>query len=84
MTTGGSFKASDSLVVDRSPDGVQAVRFKPVPAARTEYCAADLIDRYADAVKTNQHHPVLLVGLSSWICSSSTRSKTATVAWHAP
>ena len=43
--------------------GVQTVRFKPVPAARTEYYAADLIDRYADAVKANQHHPVLLVGL---------------------
>jgi len=61
--TGGTFKESDNLVVDRSPDGVQTVRFKPVPAARTEYYAADLIDRYADAVKANQHHPVLLVGL---------------------
>ncbi len=61
--TGGTFKQSDNLVVDRSPDGVQTVRFKPVPAARTEYYAADLVDRYADAVKANQHHPVLLVGL---------------------
>lgn len=61
--TGGAFKESDNLVVDRSPDGVQTVRFKPVPAARTEYYAADLIDRYADAVKANRHHPVLLVGL---------------------
>jgi len=61
--TGGTFKESDNLVVDRSPDGVQTVRFRPVPAARTEYYAADLIDRYADAVKANQHHPVLLVGL---------------------
>lgn len=61
--TGGTFKESDNLVVDRAPDGVQTVRFKPVPAARTEYYAAELIDRYADAVKANQHHPVLLVGL---------------------
>ena len=61
--TGGTFKQSDNLVVDRSPDGVQTVRFKPVPAARTEYYTADLVDRYADAVKANQHHPVLLVGL---------------------
>lgn len=62
-STGGTFKESDNLVVDRAPNGVQTVRFKPVPAARTEYYAADLIDRYADAVKANQHHPVLLVGL---------------------
>lgn len=61
--TGGTFRQSDNLVVDRSPDGVQTVRFKPVPAARPEYYAADLIDRYADAAKAGQHHPVLLVGL---------------------
>lgn len=61
--TGGTFKQSDNLVVDRSPDGIPTVRFKPVPAARTEYYAADLIDRYADAVRAGQHHPVLLVGL---------------------
>jgi len=66
--TGGTFKQSDNLVVDRSPDGVQTVRFKPVPAARTEYYAADLIDRYAVALRANRaprrpvrlgsaHHP---------------------------
>ena len=60
---GGTFKQSDNLVVDRSPHGVQTVRFRPVPAARTEYYTADLIERYADAVNANQHHPVLLVGL---------------------
>ena len=61
--TGGTFKESDNLVVDRSPDGVQSIRFRPVPAARTEYYSADLIDRYADAVRADRHHPVLLVGL---------------------
>lgn len=60
---GGTFKHSDNVVVDQSPDGVQTLRFKPVPAARTEYYTADLIGRYADAVKARQHHPVLLVGL---------------------
>ena len=62
-TPGGTFKQSDNLVVDRSPDGVQTVRFEPVPAAHTQNYTADLIDRYADAVRANQHHPVLLVGL---------------------
>lgn len=81
--TGGTFKASGNLVVDRSPDGVQTVRFKPVPAARTEHYAAQLIDRYVDAVKANQHHPVLLIGLFAVICSSSTRSTTAMAAWPA-
>ncbi|HSF97884.1 MAG TPA: Fic family protein [Ornithinibacter sp.] len=61
--TGGIFKASDNLVVDRSADGVQSIRFEPVPAARTEHYTADLIDRYTDAVTAHRHHPVLLVGL---------------------
>lgn len=61
--TGGTFKHSDNLVVDRSPDGTQTVRFTPVPASRTEYYTADLIARYADAVRSNEHHPVLVVGL---------------------
>ncbi|WP_141786258.1 Fic family protein [Ornithinicoccus hortensis] len=39
------------------------MRFKPVPAVRTESYTADLIDRYTEAVKENKHHPVLLVGL---------------------
>jgi len=60
---GGSFKASDNLVVDRSPEGLQTVRFEPVPAARTEYYTADLVERYAVATTSQQHHPVLLVGL---------------------
>ncbi|MGH3363919.1 MAG: Fic family protein [Nocardioidaceae bacterium] len=60
---GGRLKESDNLVVDRSPDGTVEVRFVPVPAARTEYFTAELIDRYKDAVAEGRHHPVLLVGL---------------------
>ena len=59
----GIFKRSDNLVVDRSPGGVQTVRFKPVPAARAEDYVVDLIDRYSTAVRANEHHPVLLIGL---------------------
>ena len=62
-TPGGRFKESDHLVVDRSPDGTVEVRFVPVPADRTEYFTAELIDRYREAAATRQHHPVLLVGL---------------------
>lgn len=60
---GGSFKESDNLVVDRSPDGSVEVRFVPVPAARTEYFTAELVDRYVEATARRRHHPVLLVGL---------------------
>lgn len=61
--TGGQLKSEDNLVVDRSPDGRVEVRFVPVPAARTEFFLADLIDRYREAHARGRHHPVLLVGL---------------------
>ena len=62
-TSGGDFKQTDNLVVDRSPDGSVEVRFVPVPAAETEFYTAELIERYMTAVKAGQHHPVLLIGL---------------------
>jgi Fic family protein len=60
---GGAFKTQDNLVVDRSPDGSTAVRFKPVSAASTPFAIDDLIKRYQDAVAAGEHHPVLLSGL---------------------
>ena len=60
---GGGFKAEDNLVVDRAPDGTTSVRFRPVPAAETEFYVQELIYRYGRALEDAQHHPVLLAGL---------------------
>jgi fido (protein-threonine AMPylation protein) len=60
---GGAFKTEDNLVVDRSPDGLTTVRFKPVPAASTPFAVDDLINCYEEAVAAGEHHPVLLSGL---------------------
>lgn len=60
---GGGFKTEDNLVVDRAPDGTSSVRFRPVPAAETEFCVRELIERYGEAVADARHHPVLLAGL---------------------
>src|SRR5712691_10079252 len=60
---GGAFKAEDNLVVDRSPDGSTAVRFKPVSAANTPFAIDDLIERYEHAIAAGENHPVLLSGL---------------------
>lgn len=57
---GGAFKTEDNLVVDRSPDGSTAVRFKP---ASTPFAIDDLIERYKQAVAAGEHHSVLLSGL---------------------
>ena len=61
--SGGAFKTEDNLVVDRSPDGLVTVRFKPVPAASTPFAVDDLIKRYEEASAAGEHHPILLVGL---------------------
>lgn len=60
---GGSFKTSDNLVVDQHADGTRRIRFKPVPASRTEHFIVELVDRYNDAVRDATFHPVLLIGL---------------------
>ncbi|HCT76593.1 MAG TPA: Fic family protein [Micromonosporaceae bacterium] len=60
---GGRFKEHDNVVVDRAADGSTTVRFRPVPAAQTEYAVAELVDRFRTAMAEDQHHPVLLIGL---------------------
>ena len=60
---GGRFKTEDNLVVDRSPNGDVTVRFRPVPAAETEFHVTELIERCRSAAGAGEHHPVLLVGL---------------------
>lgn len=60
---GGGFKSSDNLVVDRSPDGTIEVRFVPVPANRTPYYTAELVERFNAARRAQEHHPLLLIGL---------------------
>jgi Fic family protein len=60
---GGAFKDSDNLVVDRSADGEIEVRFVPVPAERTPYFTSELVVRFNEVIRTDEHHPVLLIGL---------------------
>lgn len=62
-TTGGQFKIHDNVVIDRAPDGTITERFRPVPAAQTEYFVHDLVERYRDSIGKGDHHPVLLTGL---------------------
>jgi Fic family protein len=61
--SGGQFKQSDNLVVDRLPDGTTVKRFTPVSAAQTPGYVAELVDRYLAAQQAGRHHPVIVVGL---------------------
>jgi Fic family protein len=60
---GGRFKTHDNVVVDRSPDGSVTIRFRPVPARETEFAVTELVARFREAMASEEHHPVLLIGL---------------------
>ncbi|GAA1139916.1 hypothetical protein GCM10009583_07230 [Ornithinicoccus hortensis] len=75
----GTFKQSDDLVVDRSPDGIrpcdssQSPPFAPSPIQRTSSTGTPRLSRKTSTT------PYSSSVCSCWICSSSTRSTTATV-----
>ena len=60
---GGRFKTQDNLVVDRASNGDVTVRFRPVAAADTPFCVAELVDRHNTETAAGRHHPVILIGL---------------------
>jgi Fic family protein len=60
---GGRFKRHDNIVVDKAPDGSVTVRFRPVPAAQTDFAVAELVSRFQQVVEEGRHHPVLTIGL---------------------
>lgn len=61
--SGGAFKETDNVVVDRLPDGTRVKRFTPVSAQQTPHHIDELVQRYVRAATADRHHPVLLVGL---------------------
>ncbi|MBB2924852.1 Fic family protein [Cellulomonas cellasea] len=61
--SGGAFKDTDNIVVDRLPDGTRVKRFTPVSARQTPHHVDELVQRYLTATAASRHHPALLVGL---------------------
>ncbi|MGI8537238.1 MAG: Fic family protein [Mycobacteriales bacterium] len=60
----GVLKPEDNLVVDKHAGGSRTIRFKPVSASRAPYFMDELVDRYAESVRRDAQHPVLLAGLA--------------------
>lgn len=58
---GGGFKTADNLVVDRGADGVRRVRFEPISALETPFYVEELTARTREALRTDQHHPLVVV-----------------------
>jgi len=55
----GKYKERDADIIERSADGSERVRFKPVSAAETPRAMSKLVAAYGDAQKGQRVHPLL-------------------------
>lgn len=53
----GQYKSQDSDIIERLPDGRTRVRFKTVPAARTQDSMAELVGLWRDCLHDRWIHP---------------------------
>ncbi|MEW5936642.1 MAG: Fic family protein [Candidatus Thermoplasmatota archaeon] len=61
--TGGSWKTSNNVIVDRYPDGSERVRFRPTPWAETPSAMEKLVELY-NARLNEGTDPLLLIPLT--------------------
>jgi len=59
----GKYKAKDSDIIERSPDGRVRVRFKTVSARKTPAAMRELIDAWQDSLDERAVHP--LIGMAA-------------------
>jgi Fic family protein len=71
-TPGGAFKSEDNLVVDRSPDGRQTVRFHPVSARLTPGATEELVAGTTTSGAWTGTTRCSSSDWPCWTCSSST------------
>ena len=57
----GRYKEQDSEIIEKTPDGRQRVRFRPVPAAQTASAMGELISLWDAALREQQVHPLILL-----------------------
>ncbi len=60
-TIGGSYKNSDNVIAEELADGMQIVRFQPVPAWETPGAVTALCDAFEQATTDSELDPLLLI-----------------------
>jgi Fic family protein len=58
----GQYKAKDSDIVEKYPDGRVRVRFKTLAAAKTPAAVRASLDLWSDGLKARGVHPLILLG----------------------
>jgi Fic family protein len=58
----GRWKTVENAIEEERADGTKLVRFRTVSAADTPAAMKELHARFADGLRANDHHPLLLIG----------------------
>ena len=58
---GGVYKNSDNIIAEKHADGMETVRFRPVPAFQTADAMLNLCTRFNDAIEAGTYDPLLLM-----------------------
>ncbi len=58
----GRWKTVENSIMEVGPEGAGTVRFRTLPALETPAAMAELHERFATAVASGEHHPLLLIG----------------------
>lgn len=59
--TGGRFKNTDNVIAESGKDGLQRVRFMPVPAFQTPEAIESLCNEFNNAIERAEYDPLLLI-----------------------
>jgi len=57
----GKYKAKDSHIIEKYPNGRSRVRFRTVPAAQTAAYMKELVDIYSDSIAEQKIPPLVLI-----------------------
>lgn len=58
---GGTFKNTDNIISETGKDGIQRVRFAPVPAFQTQDAMEQLCTEFNNALAQGKHDPLILI-----------------------
>lgn len=60
-SVGGVYKNSDNIIAEKNADGLETVRFRPVPAFQTSDAMEQLCSRYNEAIEAGTYDPLVLM-----------------------
>ena len=60
---GGKYKNADNFIVEKTEDGKEFVRFKPLPAYLTETAMKDICGQFTAAIQKDEINPLIIISM---------------------